>query len=839
MGQSMKVRRGVALLLLIPSLCMAFISLQARAQTRVPKPAETSAVGYNTHRALLIGVTGYPEPTELNGKFRKQDIRLDGPKNDVRYVYEMLTGLRRDGKTLFDPGNITVVADELGQEFLSRLRADGAEVIELPTRANIDAAFKTLRARTADNDFVYIHMSGHGLQAPAQGDDLDLEPDGLDEVFVPIDFGTWKKSDRSGEWILENTITDNEIGAHIAALKQTAFVWIVFDACHSGDMVRAAGDPARTRTIVPRLLGEDFVQALNKSQDMARKKATRSRGLTAETPLGDVVRKQDGKRFVAFYAVQSNQLALEKSLPDAGSPVMGLLTHSLLRAMHAMPEATYQHIAEAVRAEYDRFGGQLQPLFEGDLSKPAFGGGDPERTWIAERSGWDLSLRAGQLNNLSEGSVLAVYPLGGQSQASKLLTYARVTEVKLSGSRLEPIDYHDRKATLVRELPERLSASLVAANVTLRLRVARPPAEDFSREGMRSGAGGIILQALERASRPKQASEKIDVQIVSHNEHADLYLRVLPDRICLVRQVGDCWDFDASKRKRPSASISLDQESTPDALAEKLHQNFYRVAQVLKLLALYRQSVTEPGAADLFGAEKLDLHAHIVRYPHAQERAKDGEKHKCDKDFAPKTDAERIKLKAQAAGTPDDTGVIVTAIHCDILEIRGRNAADHPIDLTLLYIDSEYSITAMPANGTVRLLSGAEAAGSRFRLQLSTWCEDLAACPRKPRPWSTGTEYLLAIAVAQTPGSNHLAADFRSLEQSGVDHERGIEGVRGAMSCQAQGVAQEFCKLMTGLGSGLRGANTMRSSELDRVALQLYRVNVQPPEPDSKVAAAQ
>ena len=49
---------------------------------------------------------------------------------------------------------------------------------------------------------------------------------------------------------VENAIVDDEFGAAIDALRaKGAFVWVVFDACHSGTMDRGA--PSLSVTVVP------------------------------------------------------------------------------------------------------------------------------------------------------------------------------------------------------------------------------------------------------------------------------------------------------------------------------------------------------------------------------------------------------------------------------------------------------------------------------------------------------------------------------------------------------------------------------------------------------------
>ena len=62
--------------------------------------------------------------------------------------------------------------------------ADGVEGAGAPTLAAIRAAFADLTAKVQPGDFVYLHFSGHGSQAPALHPETEL--DGLDELFMPV-----------------------------------------------------------------------------------------------------------------------------------------------------------------------------------------------------------------------------------------------------------------------------------------------------------------------------------------------------------------------------------------------------------------------------------------------------------------------------------------------------------------------------------------------------------------------------------------------------------------------------------------------------------------------------
>ena len=166
-----------------------------------------------TYHALLVACTEYPNLPQRNW--------LIGPKNDAGLVHEYLLKNVPD-PVRFAPENVTLLAKDV----------PGAK--GLPTHAAIKAALADLAAKVQRDDFVYLHLSGHGAQQPEmiKGD----ETDGLDEIFLPVDIDKWINRDAG----VPNALVDNEIGDALDAIRNKgAFVWVVFDCCHSGTATRA------------------------------------------------------------------------------------------------------------------------------------------------------------------------------------------------------------------------------------------------------------------------------------------------------------------------------------------------------------------------------------------------------------------------------------------------------------------------------------------------------------------------------------------------------------------------------------------------------------------------
>jgi uncharacterized caspase-like protein len=174
------------------------------------------------HHALLVGVSHYP--------YLAETYALLGPDNDVRLMHDLLTR-----KFQFPSESIQTLSEETGR----------AEPSRLPTRHNIEQAFRRLAEKAGDGDQIVIFMAGHGAQQPESGEG-EPEVDGLDEIFLPRDVGRWDE----GRSRVPNAIDDNEIAKWVQSiLPKGARVWLIFDCCHAGDMSR--GIRERTRSVDP------------------------------------------------------------------------------------------------------------------------------------------------------------------------------------------------------------------------------------------------------------------------------------------------------------------------------------------------------------------------------------------------------------------------------------------------------------------------------------------------------------------------------------------------------------------------------------------------------------
>src|SRR5262249_29139742 len=138
-----------------------------------------------------------------------------------------------------------------------------------PTRANIEREFRHLADQAHEGDQVVILLAGHGSQQPEKDppDPVNPEPDGLDEIFLPADIGAWNGTKER----LPGAMVDNEIGAWLGAIAaKRAYVWAIFDCCHSGTMTRGT---EIVREVPPELLvpGEELAKARQRAAERQEK----------------------------------------------------------------------------------------------------------------------------------------------------------------------------------------------------------------------------------------------------------------------------------------------------------------------------------------------------------------------------------------------------------------------------------------------------------------------------------------------------------------------------------------------------------------------------------------
>lgn len=609
-----------------------------------------------TRRALLVSVSEYPSLP----KYR----HLKGPAHDAELVWSTL---RDNG---FENDNITVLADNV--------EVDGAK---RPTLSAITGALDSLASDVKAGDFVYVHFAGHGSQQPARKKDgADAEADGLDEIFLPADIGAW--NDNASK--VDNALEDNVVGEKLAAIRDKgAFVWVVFDSCHSGTMTRAVNVEERDRRISPTELGVPDKE-LDKSMD----DAVRTRGApTKELPLDNVTQQGNNERggMVAFYAAQTTETTPEMRLPrgQEGRRSHGLFTFTIMEVIAQNPGITYRQASQEILNRYSALNrNNPTPLFEGtDLDAPVFGteATSAIQQWKLNKEGSSLTVKAGSIHNVNKNSVLAVLP-GPTSKDEDVIGYVNVTKASTLKSAVAVIEHEDKKPLKMEDIPDGAYVRMSVPAISMVLSVALPPKTTKK------------LQAtLDKIQKDKDAG--LQIVWVSAKEDADLRLYEHNQRVYMLPPSAEFYV------KNPGNTPSLSM--TKADFQEKLLTNLTRVAKVTNLMRL----TTQMGSGGQAGqGAQVELEMMVTRKATGKKETLDG------------------------ASVP-------TLVTGDKVALKIKNNKPVAVDVTLLFVSSDYGIESVypyQANDINRIEAGKELAIPGFSIDASS---------------SAGYERLVMIAV--------------------------------------------------------------------------------------------
>lgn len=583
-------------------------------------------VALATNRAVIVGVSQYDNLPEAR--------QLRGPYNDARRVRETL--LRQD----FRREDVVVLANcPRGSS------AACDERFPPPTLAGIRNAFEQLIGRTARGDYIYLHLAGHGSQEPVpSGSGRTDEPDdGLDEIFLPSDAGHW--NGRAGA--VANALADNEINAYVTRLRNAgAFVWAVFDTCHSGTLIRAAQDESEQDRFL------DPVADLGIPRELIRTLAGlagsggsgTSGALEAATPL-----RPDAAGYVALYASQPDERTPELGLPAGQSPrqIHGLFTFTLMQVLDTYPQLTYQQVVERVLARYESLNrSRPVPMFEGtDPEGPVFGrtGKPGKQQWPLSRRGQELVFPAGTVHEIMADSTLLVVPEAAAADASAL-GVVEVTRSGLTESAVRPIAAADWPVLNVDSLPRSAYVRVHQRSYRLRLRVATPPAATMARPE---------LAGLERVIARLRTEDRLLLDWVRAGEPADVHLHVdQRRRVWLLPASGELEQQDTG---RPS-SIAIPTDAPEATLRHELLASLSAIARAVNLLRVAQD--------DQLSQDLIDARLWVVR---SNGRA-----------LEPVANLPRVSLREG-----------------DRVRLEVRNTSERPVDVTMLFLDGRYGITPL------------------------------------------------------------------------------------------------------------------------------------------------
>jgi hypothetical protein len=312
--------------------------------------------------ALVVGVSKYPSLSE--------ERWLPGAQNDAISVAHYLRGRG------FADSDVTVLGEKQhrGHE----------RIAGLPTRAAILRALSTLGARAGPGDFVYIYFSGHGSRQPSRNTELARgapKPDGLDTTFLPLDIGRWNEDLQT----VKNAIIDDEFLDAITRIRNRgAFVWAVFDSCHSEGITRGPRLKERNRGVETRALGipEGAIERA-RERSLQRREAPTPGDTSAGKLLPDprIPLGPGAGNAVVFSAALSKETTPEGVYAEEGTDARGpaaaeehgLFTFVLLEILAKRPDLTYGQLIKEVQARYAAMNRDSpNPVIHGDADALAF-----------------------------------------------------------------------------------------------------------------------------------------------------------------------------------------------------------------------------------------------------------------------------------------------------------------------------------------------------------------------------------------------------------------------------------------------------------------------------------
>lgn len=656
------------------------------------KPRDAGAAN---RRALLVGVSKYPNLAER--------LQLVGPANDV--ILMRTTLVKHFG---FADANIVTLSEADGEK----------DPAKFPTRANIEREFKRLAEVSKPGDEVVVLLGGHGSQQPEDPKSPDPEPDGLDEIFLPRDVGKWNNS--VGK--VENAIIDDELGAWVTAIRdRKAFVFLVIDACHSGTMMRGADDlekPRKSDGVIDLDIPKNAIaDAEKKAAEREAAKAAKGEAARGGGPLEPTSLGLANKPGVfAIYAAQPTETTPERPMPPSAGrdgTQHGVLSYTICQIMTQSRTAgapvSYRELGLRIQQQYQSWGRTSPtPMVEypdTDPDRQVLGPGvwKDRSNIILTGSPGEYKVNAGQMTGLTSGSVLRVIPPAGVGDQP--LGHVRVKAVRMLDSDVEPCAFE--KVPLVKDLPNngRCAVAFVDyGDVQMKLAVATHyPSADPKLESIPADVRADVAAKLKKLARPDGIFRVVD-------DVSSAAWLVVPrrDKQLVLMPAAGASPADAASAKG-YGPVPTDDEAK---MKEKLDKILGLLAKADGLIQMAADRTEDLAGADDSSPKfevKLELrdanHRPIMplRWPATDLRVFDKDK----------------------------------------IRITVHNTGPGPIDVTILYVDTDRNITGLyPAKvgNTNRVKPGELPAAATIDVGATT----------------TGREHIVVIAVAAEGGEKNF-----------------------------------------------------------------------------------
>lgn len=659
--------------------------------------------------ALLVGVSNYELSTIT---------KLKAPGNDVRLVWD---ALRERG---FAKDDIVVLADDLAPG------TDTPARVLRPTAQNILDELDRLGAEAQSGDLIIVYFSGHGTylrqSKPQIGE--TIEATGFNQLILAIDA---EPADQiKGEQ--KGAILDKTLKRKFDVLKQKAFLWLILDACHSGGLTRDISLGVTVHFVAPELLN-----------------------LPTEAPAAlsgppppysnPWIYQQAGDKQVAFLAAPAESPSYEKE-EGASGKYYSLFTYTLMRTLRSENFASYRQLARAVLREQAGASRTVPtPVFEGDLDQQMFDGlSEGPRNWLAEadpQSG-EVVVEAGALHGVGAGTIISF------ERGKTVEGYGEIVLARASTSTAKPVAFNGMEAPDPAKLVGALTANVVKPAVAFTLKVARPPPED----NKGTGTSAIAFDAVDKLAADTSTALPIE-WVAAREPGADLNLRVIEGVIYLVFPTAEL--VREGRHRTPAVSIASSAEKT----AAGLKENLWRILREQNL----RRIAAEMRDKEL--ADAVEVQLKLIRDDNEVAGLAANEKQSCKSWEKPQNSSKGTPLNPG-----EGPGIRLT--HCDRVAIEITNRWPKPVDITLLYADSEGGIHQASTDQPRIPPKVAHRPREYQPIRIVTWCDAKvwAICkglpPREFEP--TGMEYLMVI-VAEADAASEERRTFYYLAQPSLE----------------------------------------------------------------------
>lgn len=207
------------------------------------------------------------------------------------------------------------------------------------TTKNILARLEWLVKDAQAGDVLFFHYSGHGSQMIDVDYNLDVEPDGLDEIICPVDLN-WR----------DKVVKDDDFARIFAKVPADVNLTVLLDCCHSGGGLREfSPTPNKIRAL------SAPADILNRGYDKSL--APKTRGIYIDRAVHTI----EDQKGALVSGCRSNQTSADAWI-QTERKYMGAFTHYCTKALEKSNwDITYENLAAETNLLLDHHGYDQRP----------------------------------------------------------------------------------------------------------------------------------------------------------------------------------------------------------------------------------------------------------------------------------------------------------------------------------------------------------------------------------------------------------------------------------------------------------------------------------------------